>query len=274
MEATGYYHYQLAYFLVDHHIAVSVENPLSIKRFIQMKLSRVKTDKSDAKMICLYGQQQELSLWFGYSKYQTQCLQMLRLLDTYTKQSAALKNKIQAEGVLGNPCKIVVSSLKKSLKHLQKEIGLLEAELLVLVKSEQQEMLTKVESIPGIGRKTAMMLLVLTDGFKRFEDSSQLCSFCGLTPVIRQSGSSIKGKVRISKVGNSKLRNLLFMCSFTACKCNKACRELYERIVNKGKSKKLALIAVCNKLLKQAFAIAKSGVEYNENYRSKLIVKN
>ncbi len=274
MEATGYYHYQLAYFLVDHHIAVSVENPLSIKRFIQMKLSRVKTDKSDAKMICLYGQQQELSLWFGYSKYQTQCLQMLRLLDTYTKQSAALKNKIQAEGVLGNPCKIVVSSLKKSLKHLQKEIGLLEAELLVLVKSEQQEMLTKVESIPGIGRKTAMMLLVLTDGFKRFEDSSQLCSFCGLTPVIRQSGSSIKGKVRISKVGNSKLRNLLFMCSFTACKCNKACRELYERIVNKGKSKKLALIAVCNKLLKQAFAIAKSGVEYNENYRSKLVVKN
>ncbi|WP_264541936.1 MULTISPECIES: IS110 family transposase [Flavobacterium] len=274
MEATGYYHYQLAYFLVDHHIAVSVENPLSIKRFIQMKLSRVKTDKSDAKMICLYGQQQELPLWFGYSKYQTQCLQMLRLLDTYTKQSAALKNKIQAEEVLGNPCKIVVSSLKKILKHLQKEIGLLEAELLVLVKSEQQEMLTKVESIPGIGRKTAMMLLVLTDGFKRFEDSSQLCSFCGLTPVIRQSGSSIKGKVRISKVGNSKLRNLLFMCSFTACKCNKACRELYERIVNKGKSKKLALIAVCNKLLKQAFAIAKSGVEYNENYRSKLVVKN
>ena len=58
------------------------------------------------------------------------------------------------------------------------------------------------------------------------------------------------------------------MCSFTACKCNKACRELYDRIVNKGKSKKLALIAVCNKLLRQAFAIAKSGVEYNKNYRS------
>lgn len=69
MEATGYYHYQLAYFLLDNHIAVSVENPLSIKRFIQMKLSRVKTDKSDAKMICLYGQERELTLWFGYSKH-------------------------------------------------------------------------------------------------------------------------------------------------------------------------------------------------------------
>jgi transposase len=268
MEATGYYHYQLAYFLVDNSIQVSVENPLSIKRFIQMKLSRVKTDKSDAKMICLYGQHQDLKLWVGYSKNQMECLQMIRLLDTYTKQSTALKNKLQAEQTLGNPSKIVVSSLKRSLKNLDRETLVVEEKLLELVKIEYQEVLTKVESIPGIGRKTAMMLVVLTDGFNRFESSSQLCSFCGLTPVIRQSGSSIKGRVRISKIGNSKLRNLLFMCSFTACKCNKACKEIYDRITEKGKSKKLALIAVCNKLLRQAFAIAKSGVEYNKEYRS------
>jgi transposase len=268
MEATGYYHYQLAYFLVDNLIQVSVENPLSIKRFIQMKLSRVKTDKSDAKMICLYGQHQDLKLWVGYSKNQMECLQMIRLLDTYTKQSTALKNKLQAEQTLGNPSKIVVSSLKRSLKNLDRETLVVEEKLLELVKIEYQEVLTKVESIPGIGRKTAMMLVVLTDGFKRFDSSSQLCSFCGLTPVIRQSGTSIKGRVRISKIGNSKLRNLLFMCSFTACKCNKACKAIYDRITEKGKSKKLALIAVCNKLLRQAFAIAKSGVEYNKEYRS------
>ena len=268
MEATGYYHYQLAYFLVDNLIQVSVENPLSIKRFIQMKLSRVKTDKSDAKMICLYAQHQDLKLWVGYSKNQMECLQMIRLLDTYTKQSTALKNKVQAEQTLGNPSKIVVSSLKRSLKNIAKEVLVIEEKLLELVKIEYQEVLTKVESIPGIGRKTAMMLVVLTDGFNRFESSSQLCSFCGLTPVIRQSGSSIKGRVRISKIGNSKLRNLLFMCSFTACKCNKSCKEIYDRITEKGKSKKLALIAVCNKLLRQAFAIAKSGVEYNKEYRS------
>jgi len=268
MEATGYYHYQLAYFLVDNLIQVSVENPLSIKRFIQMKLSRVKTDKSDAKMICLYGQHQDLKLWVGYSKNQMECLQMIRLLDTYTKQSTALKNKLQAEQTLGNPSKVVVSSLKRSLKNLDRETLAVEDKLLEFVKIEYQEILTKVESIPGIGRKTAMMLVVLTDGFNRFESSSQLCSFCGLTPVIRQSGTSIKGRVRISKIGNSKLRNLLFMCSFTACKCNKACKAIYDRITEKGKSKKLALIAVCNKLLRQAFAIAKSGVEYNKEYKS------
>jgi transposase len=69
-------------------------------------------------------------------------------------------------------------------------------------------------------------------------------------------------------MGNQKLRNLLFMCSFTACKHNKACKAIYDRIVAKGKSKKLALIAVCNKLLKQAYAIAKSGLVYDNEYRS------
>ena len=71
--------------------------------------------------------------------------------------------------------------------------------------------------------------------------------------------------------GNAKLRNLLFMCSFNACKYNKACKAIYDRIVAKGKSKKLALIAVCNKLLKQAFAIAKSGLIYDDSYRSVLV---
>ena len=121
-----------------------------------------------------------------------------------------------------------------------------------------------------LGNKTAIMLIVLTDGFSNFENARQLCSYTGITPNIRVSGSSVRGRSRITKMGNAKLRNLLFMCSFSACKHNKACREIYERIIAKGKSKKLALIAVCNKLLKQAFAIAKSGLPYEEKFVSKL----
>ena len=139
------------------------------------------------------------------------------------------------------------------------------------MKKLHQDLLTRLESIPGLGRKTSLMLIVLTDGFNRFETASALCSYSGLTPTIRQSGSSIKGRPRISKMGNPKLRNLLFMCSFTACKYNKACKAIYDRIVAKGKRKKLALIAVCNKLLKQAFAVAKSGLIYDQNYRSTLV---
>ncbi|EMY79858.1 transposase, IS110 family protein [Psychroflexus gondwanensis ACAM 44] len=147
----------------------------------------------------------------------------------------------------------------------------LEDKLLVLVKQEHQDLLTRLKTIPGIGPKTSIMLVVLTGGFDRFTSAAELCSYAGLTPVIRQSGSSVKGRPRISKIGNQKLRNLLFMCSFNACKHNKACRDLYERIVAKGKSKKLALIAVCNKLLKQAFAIAKSGLIYDKEYKSTLV---
>ena len=169
--------------------------------------------------------------------------------------------------MLGNPSSIVLKSLKQSKRALEKQIKELEDRLTEIVKSEHQELLTRLESIPGMGRKTSMMLIVLTDGFKRFETAQQLCSYSGLTPTIRQSGSSVRGRSRISKVGNKKLRNLLFMCSFTACKHNKACKKMYDRIVAKGKSKKLALIAICNKLLKQSFAIAKSGLMYDETYK-------
>lgn len=270
MEATGYYHYRLAQFLYEKGVKVSVVNPLSVKRFIQMKLAKVKTDKSDARAICEYATVNEVPLYAAKNKNQAECLQLLRLIDIYIKQSTALKNKLHGEKVLGKPSKTVYHSLNRALKNVQAEIKVLEARLTELVKEEQQQQLTLLKSIPGMGNKTAIMLLVLTDSFSNFENARQLCSYTGITPTIRESGKSVRGKSRISKVGNSKLRNLLFMCSFTACKHNKACKEIYERIIAKGKSKKLALIAVCNKLLKQAFAIAKSGLPYDENFVAKM----
>lgn len=270
MEATGYYHYRLAQFLYEQGIKVSVVNPLSVKRFIQMKLSKIKTDKSDARAICEYATVNEVPLYTAKDENQAESLQLLRLIEIYTKQSTALKNKLHGEKVLGKPSKAVYHSLNRSLKAIQREIKVLEDRLTVIVKEEQQKQLTLLKSIPGMGNKTAIMLLVLTDGFSNFENARQLCCYAGITPTIRESGASVRGRSRISKMGNAKLRNLLFMCSFTACKHNKACREIYERIIAKGKSKKLALIAVCNKLLKQAFAVAKSGLPYDENYVSKL----
>lgn len=271
MEASGYYHVRLAYYLLEHGFGVSVVNPLKINHYIRMELTKVKTDKSDSKMIYNYAKDRQPALWFGHSKTQQESLQLSRLLSTYTKQSTQLKNKIHGESTLGNPSKAVNRSLIRQLKSLQKEIKILEDKLLTNVKSEYQESLTLLKTIPGIGDKTALMLLVFTDGFNRFDSSKKLCSYAGITPIIRQSGSSVKGRPRMSKIGNAKLRNLLFMCSFNACKYNQACKALFERIVAKGKSKKLALIAVCNKLLKQAFAIVKNKIPYDNNYRSMLV---
>ena len=270
MEATGYYHYRLAQYLHHHQVLVSVVNPLSVKRFIQMKLSKIKTDKSDARYIFDYATINEVPLYNALTDVQSECLQLYQLLDIYVKQSTSTKNKIHGEKVLGIPSRSVYKSLNRNLKHLQKEIQVIENRLLELVKVEQQAQLTLLQTIPGIGLKTALFLVVVTNGFNKFETASQLCSYAGITPIIRQSGSSIRGKSRISKVGNRKLRRLLFLSAFSACRYNKACKAIFDRLVLKGKSKKLAMIAVANKLLKQAFAIAKSGLPYDENFVSKL----
>jgi len=270
MEATGYYHLPLARYLLSRGEQVSVVNPLSVKRYIQMRLSRIKTDKSDARMIRQYGEQNELRAWKGRSRKWEESLQVMSLLEQYSKQMTAMKNKLHGESAGGNVSTEVLKSLKRSMNQLRKEQNILEKHLLQLVREEERELLTNLESIPGLGRKTAIMLIVMTEGFRRFESASALRSYCGLTPIIRESGSSVRGRSRISKMGNQKLRNLLFLCSFTACQYNKACNDLYRRITDKGKSKKLALIAVSNKLVKQAFAIAKSGIPYDADYRSAL----
>jgi transposase len=194
-------------------------------------------------------------------------------MDSFLKKRTATKNKIHGEEVLGVPSSWVYRSLQRDKKHLDKELKGIEQKLLSLVKQDQQQQLTLLQSIPGIGLKTALFLIVVTDGFSKFETASQLCSYVGITPTIRASGSSVRGRSRISKIGNRKLRNLLFLCSFTACKHNKGCSALLQRITNKGKSKRLALIAVSNKLLKQCFAIAKSAHPYDPTFVSVLEVK-
>lgn len=135
-----------------------------------------------------------------------------------------------------------------------------------IAQAHYSDMLTNLETIPGMGKKTAVMLTVLSGGFTRFDDYRKLSSYIGICPRIFESGTSVKGKARICKMGMSRIRATLYVCSWSARRYNKACRDLYERLLAKGKAKKLALIAVANKLLKQAFTIAKQQTKYQENY--------
>jgi transposase len=136
-EATVYYHYRLAQYLYKQKVLVSVVNPLSVKRFIQMKLAKVKTDKSDAKAMCEYGQINTVPLYTALTDDQSECLQSFRLSDAYLKKRIATKNKLHGEDVLGIPSKFVYRSLKLDLKHLNKEPLGIEERLLVLVKKDQ-----------------------------------------------------------------------------------------------------------------------------------------
>lgn len=268
MEATGSYHQQLATWIFTKGYKVSVVNPLVVKRFAQMRLRLAKTDKADATMIRQYAEVEKPELWVPPQEYVTQGFEINSLVMLLIRQRTALKNKLHSVMHKAGKFTAIVKSLNRQIKILDQEIKQLEKSMEDLIKEYEGEIFASLCSIPGIGRKTAMFLIVITNGFKSFENSEQLSAFLGLAPSMRVSGKSIRGQSRICKTGNGVIRNLLFMCSFTACEHNKACRELYERIVGKGKSKKLALIAVANKLLKQSLAIAKSKGIYQENYLS------
>jgi transposase len=269
MEATGVYHEKLAHYLYYKGRLVSVVNPLVIKRFSQMLLRSTKTDKADADMIFKYASINHPGLWEPPAAYIEACKEINGVLILMLKQRTALKNKYHSLQSKGSKEANAIKCIKQSMGNLNRQIERLEQRMEQYIEENEPELFDQLKSIPGIGTKTAVFLIVITNGFRQFESSKQVSSYLGMSPTIRTSGSSIKGQSRITKAGNSHIRNLLFLSSFTACKYNPACKKMFDRITEKGKSKKLALIAVANKLIKQAFALAKSGEYYNPEYISR-----
>lgn len=266
MEASGPYYLKLACYLDNCGIAVSVINPLVIRRFCQMRMSRTKTDKKDSRMIAEYGKAEHPGLWQQPQQHVISLQQLEALLSNLNKEHIALNNQLESfkhSGMLSKELKKVIA---KELLHKQMLIKKITSTMEALAATHYAEMLSNLESIPGMGKKTAMMLVVLSGGFARFDDHRKLSSYIGICPRIFESGTSVKGKARICKMGMSRIRAMLYICSWSAKRYNKACKELYDRLIAKGKAKKQALIAVANKLLKQAFAIATQKTKYNENY--------
>lgn len=270
MEATGTYNLALAYYLHEQGGQVAVLNPLVIKRFIQMHLSKSKSDRKDAQWLLRYSQQQPLKIWQPDETVLVECRQLEQVTEQLLKQKVMVGNALEALQQQPIISKLALKRLQQTLKVLTQQVAAVEAELLALLEQRFAAEMTLLCSIPGIGRKTAGMLLLFAGGFARLDNYRQLIAMAGLSPREHTSGTSIRGKVRITKMGGALIRGKLFMCSFSAKKTNAACTALFDRLVAKGKNKKLALIAVCNKLLKQAFAIIKSGIPYQANFISSL----
>lgn len=267
MEATGIYHQQLAQFLHSKSIKVAVINPLTVKRFIQMHLKRIKTDKSDVSMIRKYGQTQNYELWKPIDSELAESKDAYQTMEQYIKVRASLKNKLE-ELNCKKAAVYLIQSLENQIISLSKSIEELEAKVIELVNTNHSQLLTNISSIAGIGQRTASLLVISTDGFRHFSSAKQLASYYGLAPSDRTSGTSLRGASKISKMGNPLVRKKLYMCSLTAIKYNPACQALYKRLLAKEKPKKLALVAVANKLLKIVYAIAKSNIPFDPKYRS------
>jgi transposase len=124
----------------------------------------------------------------------------------------------------------------------------------------------RIASIKGIGQTTAQAFVTLFGDFSSFECAKAFAKFLGLTPSEFSSGKSVRGRRYITKKGNSKIRALLFNCARSAMKHNPTCKALYQRIIDKEKSGKIALTAVMHKLARIVFGVVKSGVDFDPNF--------
>lgn len=268
MEATGVYYVRLAFFLHHHKCNISVVNALSIKRFIQMHLERNKTDKKDALWICKYAIEQRPQLWEMPDNNYFECKQLYNTIREYTNQVKRFNNQLHSLKILPVQNKTAIKSIEKIKTTLEKEIKSLEVKLEDLLITWQPQQVKNISSIKAIGKRATAMLIIFTQGFKYTHNHRQLISFAGLSTRQCDSGTSIKSKPVICKKGGKPIRDVLYMCAMNAIKTNNACKALYQRLKAKGKAGKLCLIAVCNKLLKQVFAVVKNNTIYQPNYCS------
>ena len=263
MEATGVYHARLALFLHEAKRRVTVVNPLIIKRFAQMQLARVKSDKADAKLVRQYALTHALTVWAPTPTAILELTQAHRWLDDLIGERTRLQNREEAHLHQGNPSAFVQAQMAASFTHLNAQIKACERHLEALVQQFFPKLYEHLCSIPSIGPKTAIELIIAPDGFRRFQSIKALAAFVGLSPTTYRSGTSIKGKGTIAKFGQARLRQLLYLCSWTAKRCNPACRVLHARLHHAGKPPKVINIAIAHKLLRQAFAVAMSDCAFS-----------
>lgn len=131
-----------------------------------------------------------------------------------------------------------------------------------------ERQLKLLTSIKGIGVTLATALIIATGGFTYFDNAKQLSRFIGLCPTIEQSGTSINIRGHINRNGDEHLRSQLFMAAWSASRFNKSCKDCYERLRSNGKSGKVAMVAVANKLVRQAFAVVTSNKSYIDGFVS------
>ena len=275
MEATGTYHLRLCQALLDAApesaasqgagLCVSVVNPLQIKRFGQMKLRRLKTDRADAALIAAYGREQCPPPYEMPSRARQQLKQITTLMAQLTKQRTALLNLRHAQEKLPESAPRCQQVLARQIEELTAALGELEAERDRLIESEFAAERALMNSVKGVGPKTSAALVAYVGDLRDFEDYRQLLAFMGLNPVPNQSGRQERA-ARISKQGHAVLRTLFYMGAGSALQHNRSCRALYERLIARGKLKKVARVAVACKLVKQVFAVVKKGVPYDDNY--------
>jgi transposase len=258
MEATGIYGEALATFLYDLGYPVSVVNPAQIKGFARSELTRTKTDKTDAKLIARFCRAMTPMLWHPQPLH-------IRQLQALVRRLEALQDMYQQESNrLEGATDIIQSSIQSMLKKLDKEIQAIKVKIKKHIDGNpdlrnKQKLL---DTIPGIGEATISQILAFMP-IEQFKNAKQLAAFVGLNPQHRVSGTSVNGRARLSKMGNSKLRKAFYMPAIVAKRHNPIIKAFSEKLKNAGKSNMVIIGAIMRKLVHIIYGVLKSAKAFD-----------
>lgn len=271
LEATGPYGLRLLAALHQAGQAVSVVNPLQVRRFGQSQLRRSKTDRGDAQLLSQFGRAFTPALHQPPATWRSQLQQRQALLELLRQQRAALRNHQHALGQSPWPDPASERALAQQLQDLDARIAELEQQLEQDLQAQCRADYQRLRQVPGIGPRTAVALLLAGPGLRAFAGWRQAVAYAGLCPRHYESGSSVRAQPRLSKLGDGRLRRLLYLGAWSAARFNPACRALYERLLARGKAKQQALCAVAARLLRQAWALLKHECDFDPAHHLALV---
>ena len=266
MEYTGIYTYSFEKFLHDCGLDYVKRPALDIKQSTGMK--RGKTDKADAIMISEYGwyRKEELIPMKPVSETQQQLQQLMAYRDKLVADKASYETRVkELKGQLSNKLHSrIIESTENVMQMLETEIKETKATIEELISKEQELQINYdlVRSVLGIGFVTAVHFLIVTENFTRFNNPRKFACYAGVAPFKYQSGSSIKGKTRISHLANKKIKSLLTMAAYCAINHDPVLKAKYEQKLKEGKAKMSALNIIRFKLIERIFAVIKRQTPY------------
>jgi len=263
-EHTGLYSDLLANLLSKNGFLIHLASGLEIKR--SMGITRGKDDKTDAKRIATYGYR--LREEINPTKLPSMTLVKLKRLMSMRKklvmQRAGHMATIREHKSILKGEKIFFQVQQRVIAVLTRQINTLEKEMdrIILEDPELESMLQLLVGVKGIGKVTARFLIVYTVGFTAFDTWRKFASYCGIAPFPYRSGTSIRGRTKVSRLANMEGKSLMHLCATSAIQCNPEMKAYYERRLKKGKNKMSTLNIIRNKLLARAFAVISRGTPY------------
>jgi transposase len=268
MEATGVYHESLAYYLDENGQQVSIVLPNKIASYSRSLDTKTVTDATASNAITLFGLERQLRRWSRPKGIFRKLRQLTRERNQLVEERTALKNQLHAEQVEAQPYKKSIDRTQKRIDLLNEQEKEIQNELKILIQTDP-EMKRAVEllcTISGVGTLTAATVLGETNGFDLIRNKRQLTSYAGLDIQEKQSGTSVKGKPRISKRGNKHIRKAMHLPALAAIRHDERYKAVFTRLVSKHGIKMKAAVAVQRKLLEMMFTIFKKQEKYDKEY--------